>query len=158
MYLPEGSFAPVPTPLTSQGEFDRGALRTHLAWLAREGLQGALILGSGGEFSSLTLAERADVAQAAGAPGTDFKLILNVGSCALPEALELAGAAAGWGYDALLCPPPFYFRNAHVEGLAALATDAEGERRTEFWRAFLIAAIVLLFSEQTLAWLWGRRR
>ena len=46
----------------------------------------------------------------------------------------------------------------YVEGLAALATDAEGERRTEFWRAFLIAAIVLLFSEQTLAWLWGRRR
>lgn len=46
----------------------------------------------------------------------------------------------------------------YVEGLAALSTDGDGERRTEFWRAFLIATIVLLLSEQTLAWMWGRRR
>ncbi len=42
---------------------------------------------------------------------------MNIGSCALPEALELLEHAAENDFDAVLCPPPFYFQNAPDDGL-----------------------------------------
>jgi len=117
MYLPSGAFAPVPTPLNDAG-FDPAALASHLAWLAAEGLDGALVLGTNGEFSSLTLPERVQVAQTVVDKRAGLRLMLNVGSCALPEVLELAEVAAKESYDALLLPPPWYWRGAPVAGLA----------------------------------------
>ena len=119
MYLPEGAFAPVPTPLDPGGAFDARALGLHLGWLKSEGLDGALVLGTNGEFPSFSLVERIQVAEAAAAADSGLSLLLNVGSCALPEALALAGRAAELDYKAILCPPPWYFRSAPVSGLAA---------------------------------------
>lgn len=118
MYLPNGAFAPIPTPLTASGEFDAAALGAHLKWLKVEGLDGALILGTNGEFPSFSMAERRAVAEAAVQAESGLKLLLNAGSCALPEVLELAELGAGLGYGALLCLPPWYFRNAPLAGLA----------------------------------------
>lgn len=118
MYLPEGSFAPVPTPLWDSGDVDADALGRHLTWLKADGLDGALILGTNGEFASLPLIERKVIADAAAKAESGLKLILNVGSCSLPEALEMAAFGAELGYDALMCPPPWYFKNAPVDGLA----------------------------------------
>ncbi|MBZ0137559.1 MAG: dihydrodipicolinate synthase family protein [Planctomycetes bacterium] len=118
MYLPEGAFAPVPTPLNESGAFDHAALAAHLKWLKAEGLAGALILGTNGEFASCSLGERRLIAEAAAKADSGLKLLLNVGSCALPEALDMADIGAGLGFDALLCPPPWYFRQAPVAGLA----------------------------------------
>lgn len=112
-----GAFAPIPTPFDRNGRLDLEPLGRHLRWLATEGLDGALVLGSNGEFPSLALAERRAVAEAAADAGSGLRLILNVGTCALGEALELATAAAVAGYVGLLCPPPFYFRQAPREGL-----------------------------------------
>jgi len=112
-----GAFAPIPTPFDSSGRLDLPPLARHLGWLAAEGLDGALVLGSNGEFPSLALAERRAVTEAAAAAGSGIQLILNVGSCALGEALELARLAAELGYAGLLCPPPFYFRKAPLSGL-----------------------------------------
>lgn len=117
MYLPRGAFAPVPTPLTDADDVDGGALAAHLKWLRAERLDGALILGTNGEFASLTLPERKQVAEAAARANSGLKLILNVGSCALEEVLEMADVGADLGYDALMCPPPWYFRNAPTRGL-----------------------------------------
>lgn len=118
MYLPEGSFAPVPTPLWASGEADPDALPRHLKWLKAEGLDGALVLGTNGEFASMPLIERKVVADAAARADSGLRLILNIGSCALDEAVEMARFGLELGYDALLCPPPWYFRNAPVAGLA----------------------------------------
>lgn len=113
-----GAFAPLPTPFDRRGRLELEPLGRHLRWLADDGLDGALVLGSNGEFPSLTLAERRSVAaEAAAAAGGRLRLVLNVGSCALDEALELAGVAATVGYDGLLCPPPYYFRQASREGI-----------------------------------------
>lgn len=127
MYLPQGAFAPVPTPFSPTGSIEGFALRAHLAWLEQEGLQGALILGTNGEFPSLTFAEKRAVAYAAARSGngeasqqrTKLQLMLCVGSCALGEVIELCGVAKENGYDSVLCPPPWYFRNASVAGIAA---------------------------------------
>jgi 4-hydroxy-tetrahydrodipicolinate synthase len=114
-----GAYAPVPTPLEADLVFDARAQAAHLRWLASEGLDGALILGTNGEFPSLSLVERREVAEAAVAAGSGLRLILGIGSCALPEALEMVDLAASLAYDAVLCPPPFYFRSAPADGIAA---------------------------------------
>jgi 4-hydroxy-tetrahydrodipicolinate synthase len=115
--LISGAFAPVPTPIGCGGGFDETALQRHLAWLSEAGLAGAVVLGSNGEFPSFTLAERRRVAAVAAEARGPLTMILGVGSCAIGEVVELAGEAARLGYDALLCPPPFYFRRPSIRGL-----------------------------------------
>jgi len=116
-----GAIAPVPTPLDDALAFDQSAQATHLKWLASEGLEGALILGTNGEFPSFSLDERRAVAEAAAAAAADsgLDLILGVGSCSLPEVLVMVDLASSLGYRAVLCPPPFYFRSAPARGIAA---------------------------------------
>ena len=114
-----GAVAPVPTPLDSALAFDQKAQTAHLKWLASEGLDGALILGTNGEFPSFSLIERRAVAEAAAAADSGLDLILGVGSCALPEVLTMVDLASSLGYRAVLCPPPFYFRSASAKGIAA---------------------------------------
>ena len=119
MLLPAGAIAPVPTPLDEDLRFDAPAQKAHLSWLAAEGLDGALVLGTNGEFPSFSLTERIAVAEAAAAAGSGLNLMLGVGSCALPEVFTMLAVAADSGYSAVLCPPPFYFRAAPAEGVAA---------------------------------------
>ncbi len=116
---PHGAFAPIPTPLNHQLEFDAAAQKVHLEWLASQGLDGALVLGTNGEFPSFSLAERKEVAAAAAAAGTALQIMLGIGSCALPDVYPMLDLAADSGYGSVLCPPPFYFRAAPVQGLAA---------------------------------------
>ena len=118
MYLPEGAFAPVPTPFDESDGFDDKALTAHLNWLKTEGLHGALILGTNGEFPSCSYGERLIIAEAAAEADSGLKLILNAGSCAWDEVIDLAEQGASAGYAALLCPPPWYFRQASISGLA----------------------------------------
>ena len=113
-----GAIAPVPTPLDADLVFDRQAQSTHLKWLASEGLDGALILGTNGEFPSFSLEERRAVAEAAAAADSGLDLILGVGSCALPEVLAMVALASSLSYKAVLCPPPFYYRAAPIIGVA----------------------------------------
>ena len=123
MHLPRGGYAPAPTPVDNQLRFDRSAQKAHLRWLAGQGLDGALVLGTNGEFPSFSLNERRAVAEAAAEAGSGLRLMLGVGSCALPEVLSLAELAAESGFESVLCPPPFYFRSAPVEGLASFFRD-----------------------------------
>ena len=115
---PHGAIAPIPTPLTDTDRFDPSAQRSHLEWLAAQGLDGALVLGTNGEFPSFSLDERRAVAEAAAAAEPGLELLLGVGSSALPEVLEMLRIAEASGYAAVLCPPPFYYRAAPVEGVA----------------------------------------
>jgi 4-hydroxy-tetrahydrodipicolinate synthase len=119
MQRPHGAFAPVPTPLSDDGSFDGEALVRHLRWLAGQGLDGALILGTNGEFPSFALDERRHVAEVAASAESGLQLMLGVGSCAVTEVCEMAALAVDLGFGSLLCPPPFYFRQAPVTGLAA---------------------------------------
>ncbi len=114
-----GAIAPVPTPLDATGRFDPDAVARHLDWLSGEGLDGALVLGTNGEFPSMSFGERLEIARAAADAGHGLQLLLGVGSCALPETLALVDEAARGGYEAVLCPPPFYYRSAPAQGVAA---------------------------------------
>lgn len=119
MERPQGAFAPVPTPLDQDLSFDAAAQKAHLTWLDSQGLDGALILGTNGEFPSLSLEERKVVAESAASAETGLQLMLGIGSCALPDVLAMLEMAEALGYGSVLCPPPFYFRAAPGNGLAA---------------------------------------
>jgi 4-hydroxy-tetrahydrodipicolinate synthase len=116
---PRGAYAPVPTSLDGRLEFDAAPLTAHLSWLSAQGLEGALVLGSNGEFPSFSVAERLKIAEAAAAADSGLHLMLGVGSCSLVEVREMVAAAAAYGYESVLCPPPFYFRAAPTTGIAA---------------------------------------
>ncbi len=45
----------------------------------------------------------------------------------------------------------------YVEGLAGLSAGGD-EARMELWRLVVVLALVVLMSEQGLAWWWGQRR
>lgn len=122
MSLPRGAFAPIPTPLDESGVFDPQALGRHLGFLAESGLDGALIMGTNGEFPSFDVNERMAVAEAAAKLGGGLDLMLGVGSCAVPECVHFVRTAAFFGYGSVLVPPPFYFRAAPAEGLIAFFT------------------------------------
>jgi len=114
---PTGAFAPIPTPVGDDGRLDLPALGRHLGFLSSNGLDGALVLGTNGEFPSFDIGERRAMAEAASRTAGGLSLMLGVGSCALPEVVELVGSAHLLGYGSVLVPPPFYFRGAPVEGL-----------------------------------------
>jgi len=117
MTLPQGAYAPIPTPVDDRGSFDPTALDRHLGFLSDEELDGALVLGTNGEFPSFDVSERLAVAEAAARYATGLILMLGVGSSALPEVVQLVQAARYFGYQSVLVPPPFYFRSAPTEGL-----------------------------------------
>ena len=117
MTLPQGAYAPIPTPVDDGGSLDPAALDRHLGFLSDEGLDGALVLGTNGEFPSFDVSERLAVAESAARFATRLSLMLGVGSSALPEVVQLVQAARYFGYQSVLVPPPFYFRSAPREGL-----------------------------------------
>jgi 4-hydroxy-tetrahydrodipicolinate synthase len=119
MALPTGAYAPIPTPLDDGGLLDPVALDRHLRFLAEEGLDGVLILGTNGEFPSFDVSERLALAEAGARFGRGLSLMLGVGSSALPEVIQLVQAARLFGYQAVLVPPPFYYRSAPIDGLVA---------------------------------------
>jgi 4-hydroxy-tetrahydrodipicolinate synthase len=124
-----GVFAPVPTPVDRHGEFEEQALARHLAGLAEYGADGAVVLGTNGEYPSFSLDERRKIAVAAAEASSGLRMILGVGSCAVGEVVAMVREAARHGYDAVLCPPPFYFRTAPLRGLVeffARVLDAAG--------------------------------
>jgi 4-hydroxy-tetrahydrodipicolinate synthase len=116
---PRGAYAPIPTPVDRAGRLDLPALARHLERLDRGGLDGVLVLGTNGEFPSFDVTERLAVAECAARSAGRLDLMLGVGSCALPEVHRFVAAASELGYDAVLLPPPFYFRNAPTAGVAA---------------------------------------
>ena len=119
MALPNGAYAPIPTPLDAAGLLDPVALDRHLGFLADGGLDGVLILGTNGEFPSFDVSERLALAEAVVRFARGLSLMLGTGSNALPEVIQLVQAARYFGYQSVLVPPPFYFRSAPIEGLIA---------------------------------------
>ena len=107
------------TPRRCRADSIRQPSDRHLGFLAEGGLDGVLVLGTNGEFPSFELRERLAHAEAAARAASGLSLMLGVGSCALPDVIELVRAARTFGYQSVLLPPPFYFRSAPPEGLIA---------------------------------------
>ncbi|MBM3811283.1 MAG: dihydrodipicolinate synthase family protein [Acidimicrobiia bacterium] len=107
------------TMIDKRGQFDEGLQRDYLAHLQKGGADGALILGTTGEFPSFSIRERKQVLESSIKHKGKLEIMAHVGTSNLPETLELIEHAAKAGAGSALVLPPYYFKNPTIDGLAA---------------------------------------
>ncbi|HEX8711131.1 MAG TPA: dihydrodipicolinate synthase family protein [Terracidiphilus sp.] len=119
--LLEGIFAAVTTPFYSDERVYFRKLEHNMERYSRSLLAGMVVLGSTGEGVSLNDVESRDVLRtAAEATVPEKVLIAGVGRESVKGTVELAEAAAGFHYDAVLVKPPSYYRARMAEPAAVL--------------------------------------
>lgn len=87
-----------------------------LAWFEAAGCRGAVLAGTNGEGPSLSAVEKRDLLERALPISGKLGLILGIATPSLEEAKWLARRASGAGV-AILCMPPFYFRDATEQAI-----------------------------------------
>ena len=112
----EGVFAPIATPFAANGEIDFGRYAENLAKFDKTGLAGIVALGSNGEFTMLSHAEKLDlIAAIRKGIAADKVLLAGTGCESLKETIELTKGAADRGADAALVINPCYYKRDLIE-------------------------------------------
>lgn len=104
-----GVIPPVPTIVDETGALDKKGMAVLIERVVASGVNGMLLLGSGGEFCHMSTALRKEVAeftvkQVAGR----MPVLLGVGACGTAEVIDLGRHAASIGVDAVLVVNPYY--------------------------------------------------
>jgi 4-hydroxy-2-oxoglutarate aldolase len=87
------------------------AIKKNLAFLNRFDLRGYVVLGSNGEFVTLSREEKIEVMETSRSAIPAGKLLVAGTGCqSTMETVELTKSAAGIGVDAALVLPPFYYK------------------------------------------------
>jgi len=108
--LIEGVFAAVPTPFYLDERVYFRKLEANMARYSRSLLAGMLVLGSTGEAVALDDVESREVLRvAAEATAPEKVLVAGVARESVKGTVELAEAAAGFHYDAVLVRTPTYY-------------------------------------------------
>lgn len=110
------------TPLNRDGSFDEGLARDLLTFFQAKGVDGILVLGSTGEFSSFSVRERRLILEKMVQWRGGMEIICNASTPNIPETLSLLKHAAETGADKALLLPPFYFKKPSREGLESFFT------------------------------------
>lgn len=103
-----GVWCPSVTPFDEKGAVDIEALGRHFSRLNASGIDTLLLMGSIGEFASLTQQERLFLIREA-RQLSPLKMVANVSSTCMADILELADAAWKSGFDAVMVLPPYYY-------------------------------------------------
>jgi 4-hydroxy-tetrahydrodipicolinate synthase len=111
----EGIMVALATPFTEDGKhIDEANLRQQIERLIDAGVHGIVPAGSTGEFPTMTIAERQQLAEiAVDAVKGRISVTIGTGALSTAEAVELTRHAHDSGADAAMVVPPFY------EGLTA---------------------------------------
>jgi 4-hydroxy-tetrahydrodipicolinate synthase len=118
MALLRGILVPTIVPFAGSAlALDEPAFANHLSFLERGGVDGLVVLGTNGEFHSLTLEEKLRVLRLAAEKRRGMRLLAGTGASSLAEAAAVAAEAARLRYDGLLLAPPFYPRGLQARGL-----------------------------------------
>ena len=116
--------APVVTAFHQNREIDFERTIAHCRWLLSHGCDGLVVFGTTSEANSLSLSERKRLLEAMVSSGiSPARLVAGNGSCALPDAVELAIHAVQIGCGGVLMLPPFYYKSVSVEGLFAFFAE-----------------------------------
>ena len=109
-----GMFIPITTPFYNRTqEVDFPALARNCSKYLETNIDGLVVLGSTGEFPSLTNKERRKVLKCVAQVKrrADQRLIAGVGNSGCEQdVLALISHSAACGYDAVMVLPPFYFK------------------------------------------------
>ncbi len=107
------------TMLGRDGRFDDAMNKDYLAFVAEGGADGALALGTTGEFASFSVKERKLILESFVRHKGKLWIPCQVGASNLPETLELLEHAAATGADSALVLPPYYYKNVSLDGVVA---------------------------------------
>lgn len=104
-----GYIPAITTPFTRESALDIDALHTQMSWLVDEGIHGAILAGTSGEWFSMTEQERARLFMAgAEHRGGAFPVLGACNAFTPREAIVHARAAEAAGLDGILLTPPPY--------------------------------------------------
>lgn len=115
-----GINAAVLTPMHADLSPDTARMAAHCKWLLANGCNGLGLLGTTGEATSFSVAERRGIMEAMVAAGVPAaRMMPGAGCAALTDSVELVRAAAGLGCPGVLVLPPFYYKGVSDDGLFA---------------------------------------
>jgi 4-hydroxy-tetrahydrodipicolinate synthase len=117
---PRGVIAAIATAIDESGEPDCARATALARHLLDTGCDGLNVLGTTGEATSLSLAQRQRVMAAYRDAGLPLdRLMVGTGAAAVADAVALARTAAELGFGGALVLPPFYYKGVPDDGLFA---------------------------------------
>ena len=115
-----GVIAAVATPIHSDGAPDLDRATTVARHLLDNGCDALNVLGTTGEATSFSRAERMAVMSAYKDNGLPMeRLMVGTGAAAVSDAVALTRHAAALGFAGALLLPPFYYKDVPDDGLVA---------------------------------------
>lgn len=107
------------TPMTPNAEVNLEAIPAYVDHLLRKGIKSVFICGTTGESTSLSIAERKQIAEKwiESAQG-QLKVMVHIGGCSLPEGKSLVKHAASIGATAVSAFAPNFIKAANAKDLA----------------------------------------
>ena len=115
-----GVIAAIATPIDESGAPDLPRAMKLARFLLDNGCDGLNVLGTTGEATSFSLAERKSVMDAYKANGLPLqRLMVGTGAAAVSDAVALTRHAAELGFGGALVLPPFYYKGVPDDGLVA---------------------------------------
>jgi len=116
-----GVIAAIATAIDNAGEPDCGRSVALARFLLVNGCDGLNVLGTTGEGTSFSLAQRIRLMRAYAASGLPLHhMLVGTGAAALADAVTLTANAAGLGFGGALVLPPFYYKGVPDDGLFAV--------------------------------------
>jgi 4-hydroxy-tetrahydrodipicolinate synthase len=114
----QGVIAAIATAIDANGEPDCVRATTLARFLLDNGCNGLNVLGTTGEATSFSLAQRQRVMSAYRDADLPMdRLMVGTGAAALADAISLTKHAADLGFAGALVLPPFYYKNVSDDGL-----------------------------------------
>ena len=115
-----GVIAAIATPVDANGEPDIARATKLARFLLDNGCDGLNVLGTTGEATSFSLAQRQRVMTAYREAGLPLdRLMVGTGAAAVADAVALTRHAAELGFAGALVLPPFYYKGVPDDGLFA---------------------------------------
>ncbi len=115
-----GVIAAIATAVDKRGAPDHARSLKLARFLLDNGCDGLNVLGTTGEATSFSLAERKGLMSAYRQQGLPMdRLMVGTGAAAVADAIELTRHAADLGFAGALILPPFYYKGVPDDGLAA---------------------------------------
>lgn len=115
-----GVIAAIATPIGADGSPDLKRAVRLARYLLDNGCDGLNVLGTTGEATSFSVAERKAVMDAYKADGLPMeRLMVGTGAAAVSDAIALTRHAAELGFAGALVLPPFYYKGVPDDGLVA---------------------------------------
>ena len=116
-----GIVPPLVTPLLDNDTLDREGLERLINHIIDGGVQGLFLLGTTGEFASLSYKIREElIEQSCHIVNGRVPVLVGISDSAFSESLNLANKAAKYGADAVVITPPYYFESGQPELLEYL--------------------------------------